>query len=205
MPEARSKTARPYHHGNLRAAVIAAALDALAEKAPSEISLRELARTVGVGHSSLYVHFRDRDELLAAIAGEGFAALLTNLEGAASSSGQARLTDLARAYLAFARKHPAHYRTMFRPENILTDNIGHVEAASDACFQLVVKAIEDLGDVSNERAVERAVGIWSMLHGLVLLGDNSGPLHQKVPAHQEEPLVVTFATLLTMDLGAPAS
>lgn len=202
MSKAQPKPARAYHHGNLRAAVVAAALDALAEKAPSEISLRELARTVGVGHSSLYVHFRDRDELLAAIAGEGFGALLKRLEEGASSTGQARLADLARAYLAFARKHPAHYRTMFRPENILSDNIWHVEGPSDACFQLVVRAIEDLGGVATDVAVERAVGIWSMLHGLVLLGDNSGPLHQKVPAHREEGLAVTYVGLLTRDLGA---
>ena len=205
MPEARPKVARPYHHGNLRAAVIAAALDALKLKAPSEISLRELARTVGVGHSSLYVHFRDRDELLAAIAGEGFGALLADLQATASVTGHARLADLARAYLAFARRRPAHYRTMFRPENILPGNIAHVEAASDASFRLVVAAIEDLGGVDNAMATERAVGIWSMLHGLVLLGDNSGPLHQKVSADQEETLAITYVALLTQDLGKLAS
>ncbi|QPB22318.1 WHG domain-containing protein (plasmid) [Rhizobium sp. 007] len=88
---------------------------------------------------------------------------------------------------------------MFRPENILPENISHVEGVSDDCFQMVVGVRVDRKGFSQEEAIERAVGIWSTLHGLVLLGDNSGLLHQKVARDRERALAKKFVQLLVQE------
>lgn len=187
---------RPYHHGSLRAAVTKAALDALADRTPESLSLRELARVVGVGHSALYGHFRDRDELLAIIAGEGFQALESALLSASQTGSENGVGALALAYIAFARTSPAHYRTMFRPENVTDANMGHVLEASDRCFSLLVGAVQQQGGSSESEARERSAGIWSLLHGLVVLGENSGPLQQKVAPENEAALGAKLAGIL---------
>lgn len=187
---------RPYHHGNLRGAILDAALDVLGRRQPSELSLRELARAAGVRHSALYAHFRDRDELLAVIAGEGFRVLATELRAASAEASGDQLSALAAAYLRFARANPAHYRTMFRPENMLPANARHVDEAADECFRILTDILTERPGIRQEEAVERAVGIWSTVHGLALLGDNSGPLHQKIPRDREAPLAEKFVQVL---------
>lgn len=189
-------TDRPYHHGNLRDAVVATALDVLGHKEPSELSLRDLARMVGVGHSALYSHFRDRGELLAVIAGEGFRLLLLDLKSALEKRPQDPLAALVTAYIHFARSKPAHYRTMFRPESAAPENAKHVEEWCDECFQIVIVTLKEQRHLTEDKAFECAIGIWSTLHGLALLGDAAGPLHQKVPKQSEVDLAIKFANAL---------
>lgn len=186
---------RAYHHGDLRRAIVAAALEVLVRSEPSALSLRDLARTVGVRHSALYTHFRDREELLAVIAGEGFKALETEMQAALASAPGDGLEAIASAYLAFARSNAGHYRTMFRSENVLVENITHVEEPSYRCFQMLVDTVAAKG-VPDREAAERSVGIWSTMHGLVLLGENSGPLHQKLPSANEDVLARKFVRVL---------
>lgn len=192
----KPKADRPYHHGNLRDAIVAAALDVLGHKEPSEVSLRDLARMVGVGHSALYSHFRDRGELLAIIAGEGFRLLLLELKGALEKGAQEPLAALVTAYLHFARSNPAHYRTMFRPESAAPENAKHVEEWCGECFQIVIVTLREQRRLSEVKAFECAIGIWSTLHGLALLGDAAGPLHHKVPKESEVDLAIKFANTL---------
>jgi AcrR family transcriptional regulator len=192
----KSMTDRPYHHGNLRDAVVATALDVLGHKEPSELSLRDLARMVGVGHSALYSHFRDRGELLAIIAGEGFRLLLLDLKNALEKHTQDPLAALVTAYLHFARSSPAHYRTMFRPESAAPENAKHVEEWCGECFQIVIVTLKEQRHLTEDKAFECAIGIWSTLHGLALLGDAAGPLHQKVPKQSEVDLAIKFANAL---------
>ncbi|WP_052161669.1 TetR/AcrR family transcriptional regulator [Hoeflea sp. BAL378] len=192
----KSMTDRPYHHGNLREAIVAAALDVLGDKEPSELSLRDLARMVGVGHSALYSHFRDRGELLAVIAGEGFRILLLELRHALGKGTQDPLAALVTAYLHFARTNPAHYRTMFRPESAAPENAIHVEEWCGGCFQTLLSTLKEQRHLPEEKAFDCAVGIWSTLHGLALLGDAAGPLHQKVPKENEVDLAINFANAL---------
>lgn len=187
---------RPYHHGNLRDAVVATALDVLGHKEPSELSLRDLARMVGVGHSALYSHFRDRGELLAVIAGEGFRMLLLALKSALEKGTQDPLAALVTAYLHFARSNPAHYRAMFRPESAAPENAKHVEEWCGDCLQIVVVTLKEQRHLPADKAFERAIGIWSTLHGLALLGDAAGPLHQKVPKESEVDIAIKFANAL---------
>lgn len=187
---------RPYHHGNLRDAVVAAALEVLGHKEPSELSLRDLARMVGVGHSALYSHFRDRGELLAIIAGEGFRMLLLALKGALEKGTQDPLVALVTAYLHFARSNPAHYRAMFRPESAAPENAKHVEEWCGDCLQTVVVVLKEQRHLPADKALERAIGIWSTLHGLALLGDAAGPLHRQVPKESEVDIAIKFANAL---------
>jgi AcrR family transcriptional regulator len=101
---------RPYHHGHLRKALLHAGERAIESGGVLHLSLRELSRELGVSHTSPRRHFADKQALLDALALHGYERLGATLGRAAKDQGQAfdaRLTNLARAYVAFAVKHPA--------------------------------------------------------------------------------------------------
>ena len=107
---ASSPATRPYHHGNLRVALLARAVEVVDERGAADLSLRELARDVGVSHAAPRRHFADRQALLDALAVEGFDRLGEDLRAAVDRAGSAfdaRLEQLAGAYLAFATHHAA--------------------------------------------------------------------------------------------------
>lgn len=187
-----SSSAKPYHHGNLREAIKDAALDVLAREGASAVSLRDLARSVGVGHSSIYAHFRDRSDLLAAIAGAGFAELLQQMNAARSRPGDS-VANLAASYLHFARTSPAYYKAMFLPETSRPENICHVKGACEQCFQVLIEALGQNASLSVPETRERAVGIWSSLHGLAMLGDDAGPLHNHIAPDSELDIASSIA------------
>ena len=187
--------AKPYHHGNLRAAIVTAALEVLSREEPSALSLRDLARTVGVRHSALYTHFRDRTQLLAVIAGEGFKALLEAMK-AAPPSTRGRVAGLAETYVRFARANPSYYRVMFIPEVGRPENNGCIKASCEGCFDTLMEALQEDSGLSEPEARERAVGIWSTLHGIVQLGDNSGPLYGQITPDSEVAIASRIAQVL---------
>ncbi len=106
---------RPYHHGDLRAALVAEGLNLLDEKGSDSLSLREIARNVGVTATSVYRHFPDKDALLAALAREGLARLGTQQKEAArlAGGGSAGFTATGRAYVRFALANPGLFRLIF--------------------------------------------------------------------------------------------
>src|ERR1700761_4247478 len=107
---------RPYHHGNLRTALLTQAERPVRERGFKELSLRELARETGVSHAAPRRHFPDRQALLDALAEDGFERLgeaMPPALDAARASFQARLRALAHAYIAFAAEHPALIELMF--------------------------------------------------------------------------------------------
>jgi AcrR family transcriptional regulator len=111
---------KPYHHGNLRAALLRAAEAALEKGGAPDISLRELARELGVSHTSPRRHFADKQALLDALALSGFERLGDALHRASSNrahSFKTRLTRLAQAYVAFALKHPTLLALMFETKH----------------------------------------------------------------------------------------
>ena len=111
---------RPYHHGNLRAALLRAAEDALEAGGIGTISLRELSRELGVSHTSPRRHFAGKQALLDALAISGFERFDAALDDATRGSGRsfkARLTRLAQAYVAFGLKHPALFALMFEAKH----------------------------------------------------------------------------------------
>src|SRR4051812_22598985 len=107
---------RGYHHGNLREALIRAALSLIAEKGPAGFTFAEAARSAGVSAAAPYRHFRDRDELMADVARQGFARFAAMLATAWNEGRPDPVTafgNIGKAYLAFARTEPAYYSAMF--------------------------------------------------------------------------------------------
>src|SRR6201991_2438995 len=105
-----------YHHGNLKEALVQAALDLIAQKGPAGFTFAEAARWAGVSPAAPYRHFRDRDELLASVALQGFerfAAMLTTAWNDGRPDPSSAFDNLGKAYLSFARIEPAYYSAMF--------------------------------------------------------------------------------------------
>src|SRR6185312_15394339 len=105
---------RPYHHGDLRRAIVKAALEILQETQSLDFSLRELARRAGVSHNAPYKHFADKRELLAAVSSAGFELLTERMrnEITAHRDARAQLFALWRAYIHHGVENPALYRLM---------------------------------------------------------------------------------------------
>src|SRR5690348_18281996 len=106
---------RSYHHGNLREALLQGALRVIAEFGPAAFTLREVARRAGVSHNAPYRHFRDKDELLALVATQGFERLTTAMKryAARGSTAQERFRLCGRGYVSFALRWPQHFLVMF--------------------------------------------------------------------------------------------
>ncbi|WP_026415519.1 TetR/AcrR family transcriptional regulator [Actinomadura oligospora] len=143
-----------YHHGNLRRAVLDAAVAAIEESGPSGWSLRELARRAGVSHAAPAHHFGDKTGLLTALAAEGFD-LLT--EALTDSGGD--LLDLGVAYVRFAAEHRAHFEVMFRPELYRGDDaeLAAARTRTAAMLDRAVRALSPDPDAS--------LAAWSIAHG----------------------------------------
>jgi len=178
-----------YHHGDLRRALVDAALALIQEGELGTLSLREVARRAGVTPAAPYHHFRDKLELLAAVAEEGFVALGESMDRAVEAvpvrQARARIAALARAYLEFARERQAHYRVMFLPEVKLTDPSLGVHVAADASLARLVQAIHAVTPkVDPDTLRRRAVIAWGAGHGIVTLW-NDGLLEKKciIDAH----------------------
>jgi AcrR family transcriptional regulator len=136
-------TERRYHHGNLRAALLEQAERTVRERGVSHLSLRELAREVGVSHAAPRRHFPDRQALLDALAQAGFARLGAALRAASDGTGgdfPTRLQATATAYIRFATANPALLELMFAGKH--PDQSGAVSEAADAAFGLMLELIE---------------------------------------------------------------
>src|SRR5215218_3535844 len=135
-----SKDARPYHHGDLRRALLQAALEAIAEVGPAAVSLRDLARRAGVSHAAPAHHFGDKAGLLTAVATDGFRRLAATLGEAYEATGS--FLEVGVAYVRFAVTHRAHFEVMFRPELNHTDDPELVRARDAARALLYPPAAE---------------------------------------------------------------
>ena len=170
-----ARTIRTYHHGNLRRALLDAAVAFLADG--NDFTMRELARAAKVTHAAPYRHFVDKEALLAAIAEEGF--LLLNERGtqareAAGDDARAWLRDLGTAYVLFAVDHPHHFRLMFgRPALGLPERYPALAEASQTSSQQLIDAIEAChaqGLLRKNLTTPRLVVVaWSLVHGLASL------------------------------------
>ncbi|MGO1074499.1 TetR/AcrR family transcriptional regulator [Inquilinus sp. CA228] len=159
---------QPYHHGDLRRALVAAARALLEESGPEALSLRDVARRVGVSHNAPYRHFPTRQALLAAVAAEGFAALSTRLAQLPAAPGLGASPGLAagfRGYLGFAREQPGLFRLMF--DGTLEKSADPaLWAAGEQAYDGLRRAVHRLAPAADRAAV---VAAWAQLHGLALL------------------------------------
>jgi AcrR family transcriptional regulator len=168
---------RPYHHGDLRRALLDAAVVEIAERGPGSESLREVARQVGVSHAAPRHHFGDKRGLLTAVAAEGFERLAGELRAAWAATGS--FLELGVAYVRFALANRAHFEVMYRPDLLRGDDPALVAAreASAALLYGPVGTVADMRAGEDPRAP--AVAAWSLVHGLatlVLTGNLPGEL-----------------------------
>ena len=161
-----SKRAAPYHHGDLRRALLEAALELLETNEFSTIGLREAARAAKVSPAAPYRHFRNREALLAAVAAHGFERLAAALSGVPDAPQRERLPAMGRAYLDFALAHRNLSRLMFSSENSKDDDHPDLRAASRQAMDALQSAMRSEG---VEGAREAAVGAWALVHGLAVL------------------------------------
>jgi AcrR family transcriptional regulator len=182
---------RGYHHGNLREALIEAALALIAELGPSGFTVAEAARRAGVSPAAPYRHFRDAEALLAEIALRGFERFTTALARSWQDGKPDPLRafeNLGRAYLAFARDQPAFYAAMFETR-IDFAHYPPLQVASDRAFALLREAAERLAatlpPAKRPPALMIALHVWAMAHGIASLFGR-GDAGRKLPMSPEE-------------------
>ena len=172
-----SATRRSYHHGNLRPVLIETAVKLLDELGPSGLTLRALARRVGVTHAAPYRHFRDKAALLDAVAQEGHQALARRLHaalatGSESDSPERRFGRLALAYLDFAQQHPALYRLLFRSADV---DAPAAQAADDPRTKVLdqidgaLRTPATPSHSPDHESRQLALVLWAQLHGRAAL------------------------------------
>src|SRR5215831_866331 len=183
--------ARPYHHGDLRAALLRAAVDAIGEAGPAAMSLREVARRAGVSHAAAAYHFGDKAGLLTAVAAQGYRILTQELQDARDS--RRGFLEVGVAYVRFAVSHRAHFEVMYRPELYRPDDAEVREARAAAAVYLYGTASPDAARLAAGAAA------WSLVHGLATLWLN-GALPQQLGSDPEE-----ITRLIAPYLSIPAS
>jgi len=162
------KAADAYHHGDLRAALIVAAREALETMPPEAITLKSLAARLGVSQPAPYRHFHSREALLAAVAADGFERFRTQLaQAAANAPDGGKFEACCLAYLAFGRANMGVYRLMFASRLVPTSGDGPLGQAAAAAFNFLVDGLAHR--VPPEKVHAMAVWVWSTLHGLVML------------------------------------
>ena len=169
------KIPKPYHHGDLRHALITAGLQLLTEGGAASLDLRKVARKVGVSHSASYYHFQDKQSFLAAINEEGFHRLAHAMQDALSTVPETpfdQLQGITRAYLLFAQANRALMREMFSGLTIEREAFSSLHAASKEVYRFyieVVKRGQEQGKMIDGDPCELASVVWSLLHGAAML------------------------------------
>ncbi len=170
----RKKRSR-FHHGDLRRAVLDTVVEIMAREGPDAITLREVARRIGVTHAAPYRHFASKEALLAAVAEEGFRLMRAEILEAMVRRGPdplERWEELGVAYVLFAARHPCHFRLMY--SSTLADRSAHpsLREAAEAAYGLLLDVVVE--SQAQRRVVEGdprklAFTAWAMMHGLAVL------------------------------------
>ena len=169
MKETPGAESRPYHHGDLRRALVDAARQLLERDGPNALSLRAVAREAGVSPAAPYHHFKDKSELLDAVAEQGWAMLSEFLTGAraTSSDKRDRISEVGLSYVKFARAHPALYRLMYdcsRNRAALPEQSGDERGAfGHVRERLIAAGVREDDTFGIELAT---IGSWCAAHGL---------------------------------------
>ncbi len=172
---------RGYHHGNLRQALIDAALELIEARGPTGFTLSEAAKQAGVTPAAVYRHFDGREDLIAEAARQGYE-IFADLMDFAYQSGQPSALKAfeatGRAYLAFARKHPGHYIAMFE-SGISVNRTPELAAVAGRANAVLERAAKDLSQHIPEDkrppASMFSAHIWAMSHGVVELFARNSP------------------------------
>jgi AcrR family transcriptional regulator len=203
---------RGYHHGNLKEALIRAALELIAQKGPAGFTFAEAARWAGVSPAAPYRHFRDRDELLADVARRGFdqfeAALARAWDGGRPDAFAA-FDRVGKAYLQFARSEPAYYSAMFEA-GIPLEATPELREAGERAFAVLRTATERL--VATMPAQNRppvlmmALHVWAMSHGIASLFGRGDAARRSLPMSPDDLLEAAMLVYLRgLGLAVPPS
>ncbi len=168
-----ARAERPYHHGDLRNALIAKALELIEVQGPEALSLRELARQVGVNHRAAYRHFEDKRALTAAIAEAGYAALADALEACWNETKarqpRARIEAMMDRYLELAFEAPARYRVTFGHRVNEDNRFAALEPLAARAFTTLMRALGELREAEEAEVRNAVFALWSMAHGYLRL------------------------------------
>ncbi len=181
-------SSRSYHHGNLRPALVSAAVEEIEESGPAAMSLRAVARRAGVTHAAATYHFGDRAGLLTAVAAEGYRLIAGALREAQETTGS--FLEVGVAYVRFAVTHRAHFEVMYRPELYHRDDAELARARADAAALLYGSGVPDTESLSE------GVAAWAIVHGLATLWLN-GNLPPQLGDDPEQITRVVAARLRT--------
>jgi len=200
---------RGYHHGNLREALMRAALDLIAKKGPAGFTFAEAARAAGVSSAAPYRHYRDLQELMADVALHGFEKFEVSLSRAwnnGSPEAVAAFEKVGKAYLAFARDEPALYAAMFE-SGLALDSTPALLQASDRAFAVLRAASEavvaQMPKEGRPPALMMSLHMWAFAHGIASLFARGDAGRRKLPMTPEELLEAGFLVYLR-GLGAPS-
>lgn len=187
--------------GDLRRALLEAAIALIAEVGAEQVSLREVARRTGVSHSAPAHHFGDKAGLLTGVATEGFehfAAALRSLPVQRPGAGPvAGLQQLGLGYLEFARAHPAYFDVMFRPHLIDVHDSAYAAASAEAykVLRAQVEACQAAGWHPDAEARTVTTAAWALVHGLAVLRASGSLDRHHRPVTSEALLAVATALL----------
>ena len=200
---------RGYHHGNLKEALVRAALALIAEKGPAGFTFADAARWAGVSPAAPYRHYRDREALLADVARRGFEEFTAAL-AKAWDEGRPEVfvafDRLGKAYLDFAKREPAYYSAMFEA-GVAPDVDPELRDASERAFGVLRAAAEKLVALMPAQgrppALMVALHIWSMTHGIASLFGRGDAARRVLPMPPED-LLEAAALVYLRGLGLPA-
>lgn len=163
---------RTYHHGDLRRALLEAAMDLLTESQQWNFSLREVSRRALVSHTAPYKHFTGKEDLLAALAAQGFEQLRAALEAVSREEGSwgGRLLAVGAAYVEFGRCNPARYRLMFGT-TFGSENLGTALAARKVLEDIVAGglAADEFQRKAGSSRTQMVLAAWALVHGYTSL------------------------------------
>ncbi|HVY47886.1 MAG TPA: TetR/AcrR family transcriptional regulator, partial [Minicystis sp.] len=171
----KKKPPGAYHHGDLRQALVDAALRALERARTDELSLRALARALGVSPRAPYRHFATKEDLLAAVAVEGFRMAEAHARARVAAAGAdaiARLRAVAEAYVLFAVEHPAAFRVMYAPYATVHEGapeLVRARAEGHAAAMQIIAEGQAAGRLREGDPMQLALLLWSSTHGLAVL------------------------------------
>jgi len=166
---------KPYHHGDLRNALIQAGLELLKEGGAQKLDLRKVARRAGVSHAAPYRHFADKQALIAAINEEGFHLLAERIRSTlreVSDEPVEQLLGVALAYVRFAQENPWLMREMFSGITIERETFESLQTASKSVYRLyaeVIRSGQEREKIVDGDPTALAGVLWSVLHGLATL------------------------------------
>jgi len=207
------RKARAYHHGDLKTALLDGVEEVVRSEGVGHVSLRGVARRVGVTHAASAHHFENKAGLLTAFATQGYVmlaqAVLAAIEGAQAVDGPSVLEAVGRGYVRFAIANPGRFEVMFRLD-LLNARDAAVVAASEGAYSLLVSTVarcRSEGFLGGNDPEVVAVAAWSMVHGLAALWI-SGRLSERIRERDPDRLAGRISRLFVdaiLRSNAPAS